>query len=80
MSQKHVYCVGGTLQRPTKFFLQGGLAALTSVLRLRVVKVSDKRVTLMNEIVGAMRLIKMYAWEDPFRQRVQDIRRQVQIF
>jgi hypothetical protein len=50
---------------------------LTSVLRLRVVAVTDKRVTLMNEIVGAMRLIKMYAWEDPFRRRVLDIRRQV---
>jgi hypothetical protein len=57
--------------------IQGGLAALTSVLRLRVVGVTDKRVTLMNEIIGAMRLIKMYAWEDPFRRRVQDIRRQV---
>ena len=55
---------------------QGGLAALTSVLRLRVVRVTDKRVTLMNEVIGAMGLIKMYAWEDPFRKRILDIRKQ----
>jgi hypothetical protein len=60
-------------------FDQGGIAALTSVLRLRVVEVTDKRVTLMNEVIGAMKLVKMYAWEDPFRQRILNIRKQVSL-
>lgn len=53
---------------------QGGIATLTSILRLRVVAVTDKRTTMMNEILNSIRLIKMYAWERSFEQKVKDIR------
>ncbi len=47
----------------TSFFIivlvQGGLAAVTAKLRRRVVAVTDRRVALMNEILNAIRLIKV---------------------
>ena len=29
---------------------------------------------MMNEVLNAMRLIKMYAWEEPFTERIIDLR------
>ena len=37
---------------------------------MKVVKVTDKRVTFMSEILAAIRLIKTYAWEDSFQEQV----------
>lgn len=36
---------------------------------------TDERIRLMNEIVPAMRVIKMYTWEDPFANLVELARR-----
>ena len=52
----------------------GGLAKLQSHYRERVVSITDKRVTSMKEIIDAMRLIKMYAWEDSFLSRILELR------
>lgn len=46
--------------------IMGVIASATAKLRLKVVTVTDKRVTMMGEIINSMRLIKMYAWEIPF--------------
>ncbi|CAN1249285.1 ABC transporter C family member 2 [Linum perenne] len=35
---------------------------------------TDKRVSLMNEILAAMETVKCYAWEKSFQNRVQDLR------
>ncbi|CDW57906.1 multidrug resistance associated protein 4 [Trichuris trichiura] len=35
---------------------------------------SDKRISIMNEILNAARVIKMYAWEYPFMMLVRDAR------
>ena len=43
--------------------------------RLKAAKVTDNRVRVMNEIIGGMRLIKMYAWEWAFHEYVKMIRR-----
>jgi hypothetical protein len=34
------------------------------------VKVTDQRVGLMSEILNSIRLIKMYAWEDSFANKI----------
>ena len=66
--------VKATVYHYTKFFRQGFIASLSSVLRLKVVTITDKRVTMMSEIINSIRLIKMYAWEQPFTQRIDSLR------
>lgn len=43
--------------------------------RRSTASVTDKRVRLMSEIIGAMKLIKFYCWEQPFANLIQSIRR-----
>ena len=69
-----VLCCPGTIH-VFATTLQGGLAAITSWLRLELVVDTDRRVNLMSEILSAIRLIKMYGWEDSFRAKVQTERR-----
>ena len=54
--------------------LQGGVATLTAYFRRKVVVHTDKRVSLMNEVINSIRLIKMYAWERSFSDKIQKIR------
>lgn len=42
--------------------------------RSELIKHSDERVGLMNEILMSIRIIKFYAWEKSFRREVQTIR------
>ncbi|XP_043227096.1 multidrug resistance-associated protein 5-like [Amphibalanus amphitrite] len=56
------------------FFILGSIGGANSVLRMEVVKVTDKRVTFMSEILAAIRLIKTYAWEDRFKAQIDKIR------
>lgn len=46
-----------------------------SKYRAKTAKRTDERVRLMNEIILAMRIIKMYAWEKPFKQLVYNARK-----
>lgn len=43
-------------------------------MRLKVLKYSDLRVKMMNEILTGIRIIKFYAWEQPFGQEVGRLR------
>ncbi|KAJ9585510.1 hypothetical protein L9F63_002711, partial [Diploptera punctata] len=54
--------------------IMGGIANLTSKVRIKTVKVTDQRVGLMSEILNSIRLIKMYAWEDSFANKIADVR------
>jgi ATP-binding cassette subfamily C (CFTR/MRP) protein 4 len=51
-----------------------------SRLRLQTAKKTDERVRLMSEILDAMRVIKMYAWESRFASLVDDARRYIYIY
>ncbi|XP_065902754.1 ATP-binding cassette sub-family C member 4-like isoform X2 [Dysidea avara] len=59
------------LQPPLQYIL----ARLYTRMWLKAAKVTDNRVRVMNEIIGGMRLIKMYAWEWAFHEYVKMIRR-----
>jgi len=43
-------------------------------MRRKVLKHSDSRVKMMNEILTGIRIIKFYAWERPFGKEVESIR------
>ncbi|KAM6952830.1 ATP-binding cassette sub-family C member 5 isoform 1-T1 [Lycodopsis pacificus] len=47
---------------------------LTAYFRKKCVVVTDRRVRLMNEILGCIKFIKMYCWEDAFAQNVHKVR------
>lgn len=48
---------------------------LFSKFRARSAQLSDERVRLMNEFIPAMRVIKMYAWEEPFSKMIGRVRK-----
>jgi ATP-binding cassette, subfamily C (CFTR/MRP), member 4 len=43
--------------------------------RMRVAKRTDDRVSVMNELIQGIQVIKMYAWETPFRSVVKQARK-----
>lgn len=47
---------------------------LTAYFRKKCVAVSDQRVRLMNEILGCVKFIKMYCWEDAFAKNIRKVR------
>uniref|UniRef100_A0A3Q3VS30 ATP-binding cassette sub-family C member 5 n=1 Tax=Mola mola TaxID=94237 RepID=A0A3Q3VS30_MOLML len=47
---------------------------LTAYFRKKCVVVTDRRVRLMNEILGCIKFIKMYCWEDAFAQNIGKVR------
>ncbi|XP_073676055.1 LOW QUALITY PROTEIN: ATP-binding cassette sub-family C member 5 [Garra rufa] len=47
---------------------------LTAYFRKRCVAVTDRRVRLMNEILGCIKFIKMYCWETAFANNIQKVR------
>ena len=44
-------------------------------LRDRIAKVTDKRLNSMNAVVPGIRAVKMHAWEWPFMEMVEKLRR-----
>lgn len=55
--------------------VQTRLTHYTSALRMKVARRTDNRVGIMNEIINGIQVIKMYAWEIPFRKIVAEARR-----
>jgi ATP-binding cassette subfamily C (CFTR/MRP) protein 1 len=54
--------------------IQIQLSGTIGELRRAMVKHTDTRVMLINEILQAIRIIKLYAWEAPMEQRVRQAR------
>ena len=54
--------------------LQNRMAGKIGLIRRSMIKSTDKRVMLINEILQAIRIIKLYAWEAPMEKRVQQSR------
>lgn len=51
------------------------LSMATSYLRVKAASRTDARVRHMNEIIQAIQVIKMYAWENPFIEVISLLRR-----
>lgn len=54
--------------------LQGVLGKFVPKLAMQSAYRTDKRLRLMNEIIGGVQVIKMYAWEKPFSKLVDKAR------
>ncbi|XP_037602742.1 multidrug resistance-associated protein 9-like [Sebastes umbrosus] len=55
--------------------IQFGLAKLINKFRWKSILIADSRVRTMNEILNSIKLIKMYAWEDSFEQKITGLRK-----
>jgi ATP-binding cassette subfamily C (CFTR/MRP) protein 4 len=51
------------------------IGKMFSVYRFKIAQKTDERGRIMNEIIIAMRVIKMYAWENPFSKLIDHVRR-----
>ena len=54
--------------------VQGRVGKILGQIRQKAAKITDHRVSLMSEILKAMKLIKLYAWEDRFSAEINAIR------
>jgi len=54
--------------------LNGYMAGLMRKFQLQQMKLKDKRIKLMNEILGGMKVLKLYAWEPSFINQIGLIR------
>ena len=52
-----------------------GLSYAGAALRLRTAAVSDRRISLMNQVISGIRAIKTHAWEKEYRDQIKNIRR-----
>lgn len=51
--------------------LQFLMSRYFNTLRQKVSKITDKRVRVMNEVLSAMKLVKLYNWEQSFAEKVR---------
>lgn len=54
--------------------LNGFLSSYQRKLQIKLMKLKDERVKVINELLNGIRVIKLYAWEIPFIRKVSDIR------
>lgn len=66
--------LGGLASLPIFTFVQGMVMMKLFSLRKVVMKASDERIKLTNEILQGIRVIKMYAWEEYFQERLNKLR------
>jgi ABC-type multidrug transport system fused ATPase/permease subunit len=54
--------------------LTGRISLASRQLQKRVMNIKDNRIKVENEVLGGMKIIKLYAWERPFAKKIHDIR------
>lgn len=54
--------------------VNGVVTAYIRKYQVQLMKHKDRRIKLMNEILGGIKVLKLYAWEMSFQERVQGIR------
>ncbi|KAK7083945.1 Multidrug resistance-associated protein 4, partial [Halocaridina rubra] len=68
-------CLAGIMLLILFVPLQSWMGQVFSRLRLATAHRTDERVRIMNEIINAMRVIKMYTWEIPFTALIEQARK-----
>ncbi|KAL6466399.1 hypothetical protein MHYP_G00242030 [Metynnis hypsauchen] len=56
--------------------INGLLATKSKTFQMKNMKLKDRRMKIMNEILNGIKILKLYAWEPSFEAQVQDIRDQ----
>ena len=51
------------------------ISSVCARLRQETAEVADRRISLMNELVTGIRVLKTHAWEENYREKVEEIRR-----
>lgn len=51
------------------------ISAVCAHLREKTAEVSDRRISLLNELVTGIRALKTHAWEENYRDKVRNVRR-----
>lgn len=69
VESSHLCCTGRSSN--FNYFPQMLASRLTAYFRKKCVVVTDRRVRLMNEILGSIKFIKMYCWESVFANNLQ---------
>ncbi|XP_077978592.1 ATP-binding cassette sub-family C member 5-like [Glandiceps talaboti] len=64
----------GSLLFVLAYPLQVLASKAVATLRVKSIEITDRRVRMINEMITSIKLIKMYAWERPFAEKVADIR------
>ena len=52
-----------------------GFSHISAALRLRTALETDRRISLMNQVISGIRAIKARAWEDEYRKNIKHTRR-----
>nr|XP_045582319.1 ATP-binding cassette sub-family C member 4-like isoform X3 [Procambarus clarkii] len=68
-------CLAGIMLLILFVPLQSWMGKVFSKLRLATSHRTDERVRIMNEVINAMRVIKMYTWEKPFTTILEQARK-----
>ncbi|NWZ27832.1 MRP3 protein, partial [Asarcornis scutulata] len=55
--------------------LNSAIAIKTRAFQVEQMRYKDSRIKLMNEILGGIKVLKLYAWEPSFSEKVLEIRR-----
>ena len=51
------------------------ISSVYAQLRQETAEVTDRRISLMNELLSGIRVLKTHAWEENYREKVQEVRR-----
>ena len=54
---------------------QGRIMKAFIAMRIKTMLWTDKRAKLLQELLGGMKIIKFFAWEDPFLKRIAEYRK-----
>ncbi|XP_061693359.1 ATP-binding cassette sub-family C member 4-like [Syngnathoides biaculeatus] len=68
-------CLAGVAVIAFMMPVQTWFGKLFGIFRSKTAVLTDNRIRIMNEVVSGIRIIKMYAWENPFSSLVTESRR-----